>query len=211
MIGTVKAYNPKRGTGILSDGHGNEYYLYQYGLHKGQEVEFEEDAEDDEVAQIVRILQPQKWFRIKRYTLIDNLISAGIALILGAIMAFFLVKNVHAEELSSNDISLIAKLICAEAENQPFDGKKLVASVVLNRLDSDIFPDTIEQIIFQNDQFSVIKNGAWDKAIPIEEDYEVVLQELKHRSNKEILYFTAGNYGKYGEPVFQKGEHFFSK
>lgn len=211
MIGTVKAYNPKRGTGILSDGRGNEYYLYQYGLHKGQEVEFEEDAEDDEVAQIVRILQPKRWFRIKRYTLIDNLISAGIALILGAIMAFFLVKNVHAEELSSNDISLIAKLISAEAENQSFDGKKLVASVVLNRLDSDIFPDTIEQIIFQNDQFSVIKNGAWDKAIPLEEDYEVVLQELKHRSNKEILYFTAGNYGKYGEPVFQKGEHYFSK
>lgn len=211
MIGTVKAYNPKRGTGILSDGHGNEYYLYQYGLHKGQEVEFEEDTEDDEVAQIVRILQPQKWFRIKRYTFFDNLISIIIALILGAIMAFFLVKNVHAEELSANDISLIAKLISAEAENQPFEGKKLVASAILNRLDSEIFPNTVEEIIFQNYQFSVIKNGAWEKSIPIEEDFEVVQQELKKRSNKEILYFTAGGYGEYGTPVRKLADHYFSK
>ena len=211
MIGTITSYSPRKGVGVIRDTCGYKYYFYQSGFKKGQQVEFKENEDDDEVAQIVKVLQPQNWFRIKRYTFFDNLISIIIALILGAIMAFFLVKNVHAEELSANDISLIAKLISAEAENQPFEGKKLVVSVILNRLDSEIFPNTVEEVIFQNDQFSVIKNGAWDKAIPIEEDFECVQQELKKRSNKEILYFTAGNYGKYGEPVFQKGEHFFSK
>lgn len=215
MIGTVKAYNPKRGTGILSDGCGNEYYLYQYGLHKGQEVEFEEDAEDDEVAQIVRILQPQRWFRIKRYTLIDNLISAGIALILGAIMAFFLVKNVHAESLyetmDTDDIHLLAQLAHAEGHNQDVDGMKYIVAVILNRVESDIFPDTISEVIFQDGQFAVVGNGEFEKAIPEESDFEAVKQELEHRSNKEILYFTAGNYGEFGKPSFKYKEHFFSK
>lgn len=211
MIGVITKYNPQKGVGILTDSYGGNYYLYQYGLRKGQQVEFEEDEDDDEVAHIVKVLQPQNWFRIKRYTFFDNLISIIIALILGAIMAFFLVKNVHAEELSANDISLIAKLISAEAENQPFEGKKLVVSVILNRLDSDTFPDTVEEVIFQNDQFSVIKNGAWERAIPIEEDFECVQQELKKRSNKEILYFTAGGYGEYGTPSLKLADHYFSE
>lgn len=204
MTGVVTRH--RRGVNIIEGADGAIYYNYGLPLKKGTEVYFYENAFDQEIADDV------KPFPInEKYSLRDNLISAAIGILIGAAIVFLAVKPVHAADLTSEEISMVAKLISAEAEYQPFEGKKLVASVVLNRVDSDIFPDTVEEVIFQDDQFSVIKNGAWDKAIPIEEDFEAVQQELKHRSNHEVLYFTAGGYGDYGQPAFKEGEHFFSK
>lgn len=215
MIGTITSYSPRKRVGVIRDTYGYKYYFYQNGFKKGQRVEFEENKDDDEVAQIVKVLQPQNWFRIKRYTFFDNLISIIIALILGAIMAFFLVKNVHAETLletmDTEDIHLLAQLAHAEGHNQDVDGMRYIVAVVLNRLDSPIFPNTISEIIFQPGQFAVVGNGEFEKSIPEESDFEAVKQELEHRSNKEILYFTAGNYGEFGTPSFKYKEHYFSE
>lgn len=215
MIGTITSYSPRKGVGVIHDTYGYKYYFYQNGFKKGQRVEFKENEGDDEVAQIVKVLQPQRWFQIKRYTFLDNLISVLIALILGAIMAFFLVKNVHAETLfetmDTEDIHLLAQLAHAEGHNQDVDGMRYIVAVVLNRLDSSIFPNTISEIIFQPGQFAVVGNGEFEKSIPEESDFEAVKQELEHRSNKEILYFTAGNYGEFGTPSFKYKEHYFSK
>ncbi|MBP5305187.1 MAG: cell wall hydrolase [Lachnospiraceae bacterium] len=52
-------------------------------------------------------------------------------------------------EYTSKDVKLLACLILAEAGNQPYKGKLAVANVVLNRVDSNLFPNTLKEVIYQ--------------------------------------------------------------
>ncbi|NLX90657.1 MAG: spore cortex-lytic enzyme [Firmicutes bacterium] len=70
-------------------------------------------------------------------------------------------------ELSPEEIDLLARLVRAEAEGEPFLGKVGVAATVLNRLESDQYPDTIPEIIYQHDhgfQYCPVRNGQINKA-----------------------------------------------
>ena len=207
-VGELISYNRKKEVGIIETLNDERFYCYGK-FKRGHCYKFDINPRDDEIAVNLReITMP---FRITRYSVAETILSLLIALILGAIMAIFMVRAVHAEDFSSEDITLMAKIVSAEAGNQPFQGKKLVASVILNRVDSDKFPNSVKEVVYQEKQFAVIKNGSFDKTIAIEEDYEAVLQETKHRSNNNILYFTAGGYGKSGKPAFSVGNHYFSK
>ena len=61
--------------------------------------------------------------------------------------------------ITGEDIDLMAKLVYAESIGEPYAGKVAVASVVLNRAIDPHFPNTIEQVIFQKNAFSCVKNG----------------------------------------------------
>lgn len=61
--------------------------------------------------------------------------------------------------LTQADIELMAKLVYAESRGEPFEGQVAVASVVLNRVLSDDFPDSISEVIFQPNAFSCVQNG----------------------------------------------------
>ncbi len=58
-----------------------------------------------------------------------------------------------------DNILLLARLITAEAENQPFEGQVAVGAVVLNRLKSSEFPNTIREVIYQPGQFMPVSDG----------------------------------------------------
>jgi N-acetylmuramoyl-L-alanine amidase len=60
---------------------------------------------------------------------------------------------------SSTELELLARLVKAEAGAEPYRGKVAVAIVVLNRIDSEEFPDTIHDVIYQRGQFSPVSNG----------------------------------------------------
>lgn len=55
--------------------------------------------------------------------------------------------------LSDQDMELIARLICAEGESEPFDGQQAIAEVILNRLVSEQFPSTVKNVIYAEGQF----------------------------------------------------------
>lgn len=114
------------------------------------------------------------------------------------------------EEIRFDEMELIAQLVMAEAGNQDLTGKRYVVDVVLNRVDSDDFPDTVEEVIFQKNQFSVIENGAFDKAgwMITEECYEAVKLEYEERLNYDILYFSRGK-SKYASNHFKHQDHWF--
>ena len=57
----------------------------------------------------------------------------------------------------AEDAYMLAKIAMAEAESEDTEGKALVMLVVLNRVWSDEFPDTIAGVIFQDGQFSPIR------------------------------------------------------
>jgi N-acetylmuramoyl-L-alanine amidase len=61
---------------------------------------------------------------------------------------------------SNEEKDLLARLVRAEAESEPYSGKVAVAYVVLNRVDSEDFPNTIREVIYQKGQFTPVSNGA---------------------------------------------------
>lgn len=123
-------------------------------------------------------------------------------------------SNTNIGLISNQDFDLLCQLVAAEAENQPFEGKRAVVAVVLNRVDYGWpFEDSIEEVIFQDGQFTCISDkrffDAW--AYVSDEDREAVTAELSERKYSEYLYFTAGHYGDYGTPAEQIGDHYFCK
>lgn len=99
--------------------------------------------------------------------------------------------------LSKEEKYLLAKITMAEAEGEDFKTKVLVISTILNRVESNEFPNTIEDVIFQNDngvyQFTPIEDGRWDKVEPNEDCWKAV--EFISTTNDDFsdgaLYFEA--------------------
>ena len=112
--------------------------------------------------------------------------------------------------LSYEDISLIALVTMAEAEGECEEGKRLVIDTILNRVDSEYFPNNVYDVIYQRSQFSSIWNGRVDRCEVREDICELVREELQSRTNTDVIFFTAGEYSKYGVPMFQVENHYFS-
>jgi N-acetylmuramoyl-L-alanine amidase len=117
------------------------------------------------------------------------------------------------DEAAEWEKELLAQLVAAEAEGEELLGKRYIIDVVMNRVEDPDFPDTIRGVIYQPGQFSCIDNGRFERAAweVSESDFEAVRTGLKSRINRQVLFFTAGNYGKYGTPAFKCGSHYFSK
>ena len=109
-----------------------------------------------------------------------------------------------------DSLELLALCVEAEAGNQGLYGKKLVADVVLNRVDSPDYPDNITDVVMQRNQFSVVLDGRIWTVDPSEETFEAIREELEARTNTEIIFFTAEGYSPYGEPWGKVGDHYFS-
>ena len=116
------------------------------------------------------------------------------------------------EEKRLGDMELIAQLVEAEAGNQPIEGKRLIVDVILNRLNSDDFPDTVEGVIFQPGHFSVMTNGAWEKAAwhMQDSDYSAVMIEMEMHENKEVLFFNNNKKVAGTGTPFKVGDHWFN-
>ena len=70
---------------------------------------------------------------------------------------------------AEGDRYLLANLIYCEAGNQPFEGQVAVGAVVMNRVMSSVFPDTVVGVIYQNKQFSPVASGRL--ALALAENY----------------------------------------
>ena len=80
--------------------------------------------------------------------------------------------------ITGEDIDLMAKLVSAESIGEPYTGKVAVASVVLNRTIDPHFPNTIQQVIFQKNAFSCVKNSQIN-ATPNQDCYNAVYDAIK--------------------------------
>lgn len=112
--------------------------------------------------------------------------------------------------MSDEDIDLIALVTMAEAEGETERGKRLVISTILNRVDSEHFPNTVEEVIYQTNAFTSMWNGRVERCYVTNDIRQLVLEELEHRTNNDTMYFCAGRYSDYGNPMFAEGDHYFS-
>ena len=61
--------------------------------------------------------------------------------------------------VNASDAAMLAALIQCEAGGESYEGKLAVGSVVMNRVDSSYFPDTVVGVIYQSGQFSPVASG----------------------------------------------------
>ncbi len=71
-----------------------------------------------------------------------------------------LTANQGAYSASADDTTLLGALIQAEAGNQPYDGQLAVGAVVLNRVKSPKYPNSIREVIYAPGQFGPASNGS---------------------------------------------------
>lgn len=126
-------------------------------------------------------------------------------------------SRIGSMDWDSDDSYRLAKIAMAEAESEDTEGKALVMLVVLNRVWSDEFPDTIEDVIFQEGQFSPISNGRYDEVEPDEDCYRA-LQLIQIDGWDEscgATYFESKSDSTWHSEnlkfLFKHGRHYFYK
>lgn len=62
-------------------------------------------------------------------------------------------------DYSASDVYLLAKVVYGEARGEPYAGKVAVAAVVLNRVESKNFPNTIAGVVYQPGAFTAVSDG----------------------------------------------------
>ncbi|MBQ8591521.1 MAG: cell wall hydrolase [Lachnospiraceae bacterium] len=102
-------------------------------------------------------------------------------------------------ELSEEDYEVLLRIVEAEAGCEDVKGRMLVAGVILNRVTSDKFPDTVKQVVFQQEngvaQFSPIKDGRYYNVCVSDETIEAVTRVLYGEDLSEgALYFASRKY-----------------
>lgn len=103
---------------------------------------------------------------------------------------------------------LLASLIFCEAGNQPYEGQVAVGAVVMNRINSSSYPDTMEEVIYQSGQFSPAMSGWLDRVRANQGYTEAAMQAAEDAlagSNPigDCLYFSVGGYGtRIGDHLF---------
>ena len=106
-------------------------------------------------------------------------------------------------EVSEEDYDALLRLVEAEASGEDIKGKLLVANVVLNRVKSGVFPDTIKEVIYQRQngraQFSPVATGKIDRVAVSEETVEAVERALCGEDESAgALYFVASAHADAG-------------
>ena len=68
-------------------------------------------------------------------------------------------RNISDVSFADGDLYLLANLIYCEAGGEPYEGKLAVGAVVINRMLSSVYPDTVVGVIYQRKQFSPVGSG----------------------------------------------------
>ena len=107
--------------------------------------------------------------------------------------------------LTMKEALLIARVTFSEANTESEKGQRLVIDCILNRVDDDEFPDTVEEVINQKGQFSNFASEEEAKDfIPI------VFEESNNRANTDVLWFRTDRYHIWGRRIIKEGNHYFS-
>lgn len=155
----------------------------------------------------------------KKYKIIIFLIICLIILIVINIT----VKNIDntsvfaaSSSSSTSDLQLMARAINGEARGEPYEGQVAVGAVILNRVKSSKFPNTIAGVIYQSGAFTAVADGQIN--VPIKEG-STVLKAAQDAMNGwdptggAIYYFnpaTATNKWIWSRPLIKTiGKHRF--
>ena len=154
----------------------------------------------------------------------NNFMAAGILImamtvpttIPSGIDQFLVTEAVEEETLDDiyiipkESLELLALVVMSEAEGESELGKRLVVDTVLNRVDSEYFPNSIRSVVYQDGASSSISDGRIGKCYVTDENFRIAEEEVEKRTNSEVIFFRTERYSIYGVPLFNEGHHYFS-
>ena len=114
----------------------------------------------------------------------------------------------QAASVAASEQELLAALIYCEAGNQPYEGQVAVGAVVMNRVRSGSYPNTITEVIYQSGQFGPAMTG-WLDSVLASGSYSDTARQAAADAIAgcnpvgDCLYFGNGNWG------IQIGDHYF--
>ncbi|MBQ8149310.1 MAG: spore cortex-lytic enzyme [Clostridia bacterium] len=97
------------------------------------------------------------WFQKKNGLTVDGIVGRKTAAALGLSFS----GSVAAAGYNESETYMLARLVHGEARGEPYVGKVAVAAVVLNRVKSPLFPNTISGVIFQAGAFDAVSDGQY--------------------------------------------------
>ena len=112
------------------------------------------------------------------------------------------------QSVAAGDQELLAAIIFCEAGNQPYDGQVAVGAVIMNRVRSGVYPNSVSEVIYQSGQFGPAMTGWLDSVLSSGGYTDTAMQAAADAiagANPvgDCLYFGNGDYG------IQIGDHFF--
>ncbi|MCM1056696.1 MAG: cell wall hydrolase [Firmicutes bacterium] len=150
---------------------------------------------------------------------------ADVAISEQRVVNYTLMEQDNYRFLEEEELEVLQRIVEAEAGNEDEDGKLLVANVVLNRVDSDRFPETVTEVVFQQSkgvtQFSPVASG---RIYTVEVSEETVAAVERALAGEDIsqgaLFFAARKYASSSKMrwfdekltfLFRHGGHEFYK
>ena len=103
-----------------------------------------------------KTLAAVKWFQSKNGLTVDGIAGTKTLQAMGIYSSS---TTSGSSSTNSNDVNLLARLVYGEARGEPYAGQVAVAAVVLNRVKSSSFPNTIAGVIYQKGAFNVVDDG----------------------------------------------------
>ncbi len=112
------------------------------------------------------------------------------------VISYDVVEREWAVDLTDEDYEVLLRIVEAEAGGEDIEGKMLVAGVVLNRVEHEDFPDTVKDVVFQQNngvtQFSPINGGRYYTVTVSDETVEAVERVLNGEDiSQGALFFAA--------------------
>ena len=119
---------------------------------------------------------------------------------------------------NNNNQELLARIVHAESKGEPYLGQVAVAAVILNRVDSSDFPNTLAGVIYQPGAFEPVMNGTINQEVPQDASARKAAQEALNGYDPTggCLYFynpaTATSKWIWSKTVVKQiGKHSFAK
>ena len=97
--------------------------------------------------------------------------------------------------LTEEEIDLLAKIVWLEANGEPVEGQEAVVEVVFNRMASDLYPNTLYDVLSQNKPVQFASWKRRDKAQPTEKEYDSIYNVLN--GNTDLLRNDTMNFSTY--------------
>ena len=149
-------------------------------------------------------------------------IVCSIFIVFTLFVVLFKTNNVDIVQAATNnntsDVQLIARAINGEARGEPYEGQVAVGAVILNRVKSSKFPNTIAGVIYQSGAFTAVSDNQIN--VPISSNSTVVKAAQDALNGWDptggaIYYFnpnTATNKWIWSRPQIKTiGNHIFCK
>lgn len=118
--------------------------------------------------------------------------------------------------ITNEELLLLSKLVTGEARGESYEGQVAVAAVVINRVRDPRFPNSIKDVIYQKNAFSVVRDGSINMQ-PTESAYSAAREALygEDPTNKAVFFWNPDiatcKWIKTLDPYLRIGNHVFAK